>query len=253
MKKPASTDFIRHHQYAVVDRLNVFPEPWFKSAPMIPLVPGEFRNDAESLPALLPIDPGADWFPGLLEEFAVSEESGDPPPFLNLLVVPKDVKPDTLARHLTNRLIIYFQQGKGYLRYFDPKNFVHFNRFLRPAQIQALYGPVKEWSIYFDKRWITEPEPGVTENVPSFWSVRPGQYAVLDRLRVVNQALFFWREDLDRPWESLDEFRAYANLADEITIQELQALPPDARDEDIVDAVSDQFPKDFHFNRIQTQ
>jgi len=219
---------------------------------MVPLVPNELRSDADNLPALLAIDPEADWFPGLLEEFAVSYQRGYPPPFLNLLVVPENVNPKLLVKHLTDRLIIHFPRGKGYLRYFDPKNFVHFKRILWPNQLQSLYGPIAQWTIYFDKRWITELEPGVTEYVPQYWAVKDEQFAALDRLRVLNQALFYWREGLGRPWGSLDEFRVYASLADDITIQE-QRAQPDERDETIVGAVGSQFPKDFRFNPNQLQ
>lgn len=259
MENKSQTDFdifIRHyltlHKYAVVDRLNVFPAPWFQGAPMIPLVPRELQSDADDLPALLPIDPDAGWFPNLLEEFAVSNERDYPPPFWNLLVVPDGLGSESLAAHLTKRLIIQFPGGKGYLRYFDPKNFVHFKRFLSPAHLRELYGPIIRWSIYFDKRWITEPASSITKTLPIHWAVNAKQFAALDRLRVLNQALFYWREELDRPWESLDEFRAYADLADALVVQE-QRVQPDARDETIVSAVASQFPQDFHFNPNQFQ
>jgi len=250
-----STDFgalLADHQYAVVDRLNVFLAPWTQAAPMVPLVPRELRGNAEDMPALLAIDPEADWFPNLLEEFATSEKRGAPPPFRNLLVVPEEVDPELLAEHLTERLILHFPEGKAYLRYFDPKNFVHLKRFLRPVELQALYGPVIRWSIYFDDRWITEFEPGITENVPLHWGVNARQFAALERLRVVNQALFYWRKQLGRPWKNLDEFCAYADQADAMADRE-QRTQPDERDETIVRAVRHQFPQNFHLERNQFQ
>jgi len=242
--------FLSHHQYAIVDCAHLFPQPWTESAPMMPLIPNDMRGDAEDMPALLPLDdPGAPWMLDLLGDLTRCERFDSRPPIVNLIAVPKGTDPKALSRHLKERLVVHFPEGKAYLKYFLPDTFVHLKRILPPALLQALYGPVSSWTVYFQKQWVSEPTPGITENVPVFWDVTAEQYAALERIQLVNRVLSFWREDRDRPWASLAEFRAYANHADDAVICE-QRAQPEARDSAIVSTIRRQFPKNFSF-RLQ--
>lgn len=244
---------LARHQYAIVDCAHLFPEPWTESAPMKPLVPDELRSDAQKMPALLSLDPKRHWFPGLVDDLRRNEENAFPQFVANLLAVPGDVNSKSLARHLTSRLIVHFPKGKAYLKFFEIDTFVHLKRILNPAELQALYGSITEWTVYFQERWYSESAPGISkEAVPASWRVTSDQFAALDRIRLVNKVLRYWRDKLDRPWTSLEEFRAYADHADAILVRERQAQPG-ARDEPIVEATCRQFPQNFSFQSKESR
>jgi len=226
-------DLLSRHQYALVDCAGLFPESWHQALPLIPIVPKELKSDTDTMPALLPLDPGALWFQHLLDHLEVVESKRWKPILSCLLAVPEDVSLESLTWHLRDRLIVYSPQARALLRYYDSYIFPHFQRVLHPAQLQALYGSITGWTVYFLKteetEWITEPPPGIMEHVPRFWSVSTEQDAALDRIGIVNQALDIWRAKT-RPWESLAEYQEMAAHMDAAIVRE-QRNQPDAGEE----------------------
>ena len=223
------------HQYALIDRVCLFPEPWHETLPLTPIVPKELKSNTDTMPALLALDPDAPWHQDLLKHLSVMERKGWKPIISCLLAVPEGVNPKLLVLHLQNRIIVHSPKRRAILRYYDSHIFSHFQRILHPNQLQALYGAVSQWTIRFENgagiEWISEPAPFITENVPKYWFVSAEQRAALDRIGAVNQALDIWRIKT-RPWENLAEYRDMAVRMDAIVAEE-QRKRPDADEETI--------------------
>jgi len=226
MERCPIPELLAQHQYALLDRVALHPEPWHKDLPTLPLVSEEFKRDADKMPELLPLDPKEPWFPVFSSSLEKMDEKGWRPIVSALLVVSEETRLESLVGHLTSRLVLHSPRARAILRYYDSNIFPHFQRILRPVQIQALYGPIEQFTFRFKKgpqeiEWITEPAPDITEPLPALWSVTMEQRAALERVGAVNQALDFWRAK-NRSWANLTEFRKVAVHMDRMIAEELR-------------------------------
>jgi len=235
-------DLFSRHDYAIVDLISIQEERWHSTLPMTRLVPKVLESDAEKMPSLLPLEPGAPYLADLADDLCIADEQGFKPLVSCLLAVPPGTDPERLQWHLTERLVLHNPQGRAFLRYYDSLVFLHFERILRPPQLQALYGPVSEWSIRFQKDWIALPTPDVedVQTVPLVWQVNRVQSEAVDRIGTVNLALKLIRERRRRPWESLDEWRAAAAWID-ASIDADSRHAPDAAEDDLARRARDKF------------
>jgi len=220
-------DLLQRHNYAILDGTGLYKEPWYKTLPRVPLVPRELRSDEEKMPALLPLEPNAPYLAQLARDLYETNKNDNRSLISCLLAVPEETDPETLQKHLTDRLVLHSPQGRAFLRYYDSRVFLHFDRILRPAQIMCLYGPVAHWMVRFQKDWLMLPAPDIADmkTVPLVWQVRAEQREGLDRVGTVNLALTLWQEEVDRPFADLDEWRALAAKADAHITQEQKRFP----------------------------
>jgi hypothetical protein len=134
--------------------------------------------------------------------------------FSCLLAAP-EVELENLASHLADRLALYGPRGSiDMLRYHDPRVFRHLWRILPPERLCTLYGPVTEWTIRLEGKWISLPAPEVAGLIPKFWGVKEPQYAQLDRIIHLNGILDRRKQQQGRPWRDLDDYHEAARAAD---------------------------------------
>jgi hypothetical protein len=226
---------LARHDYAIIDRVGQFLEPWFESLPLTILVPPEMKGDAERMPALLPLTPDAPYLPRLVDDLEQAQQKSYHRPLISCLLKlgpePPKHKPEY---HLQDRLILY-RAGTGfktYLRYFDSRVFLHLDRILTLPYILTLYGPFVEWTVRFNnldgetvqKDWVTLPVPKYDGLVPLFWRAKPEQLDAMSRIPIVNLALSLLQEKIRKPW-SLDRWKSLALWADELIVAEQQSNP----------------------------
>ena len=136
--------------------------------------------------------------------------------FSCLLVAP-EVALEDMTIHLSDRLALHGPRGSiDMLRYYDPRVFRHLGRILTPERLRTLYGPVTEWTIRLNGKWISLPAPEVKDTalIPKFWGVKETQYAQLDRIIHLNSILDRREKQLGRPWRDLDDYHDAARPAD---------------------------------------
>lgn len=206
---------LARHDYAIIDRAALVDESEIDGLPLEPLVPFELRGDADTLPALLPLEAGASYMKTLADTFEAADAGLGRYPFTCLLGAP-DVKPGRMKSHLANRLILHSPRGgKDFLRYYSPRVFPQLVRVLSPEQLRALYGPIQIWTFPFQQEWQSHPAPEVTGIVPAFWSVKTEQRERLDRVIRLNAVLEARKNQLGRPWANLAEYSDVSQTADE--------------------------------------
>jgi len=241
-------NLLERHQYALVDRLSV-GEDACKGLPIEPLIPNVLRPHASVMPGLLPLDPNAAYWQDLIDNLKQAHEGKSQHLLSALLLVPEEIEPQRLHKHLTDRLVLEGPSDRYFLRYFDPRVFTHLvYRILGAKQIQCLFGPIREWTFRFQTEWITVPEPGITENVPLLWGVKADQRAALDDVVVLNKALSGQKLALKRNWESIDEWRAAAQ-AGTAALQVARHLYHLVENEDIASFICHSHIHGEHFHR----
>jgi len=220
-------DLLTRHSYAILDRTGLYKESWHQTLPTISLVPRALRSDTQKMPALLPLGYEVPYLEPLAEDLSAADENNSRSLISCLLTVPPETDPERLQWHLTDRLVLRSPQGRAFLRYYDSRVFLHFDRILHPAQAMSLYGPVEQWTVRFQKDWITLPAPDIADmqTVPLVWQVNASQREGLDRVGTVNLALTYWREEVGRPFADLNEWRALAAKADASIAQDQRRSP----------------------------
>jgi len=213
-----TTDYetlLARHDYAIIDRAALADESEMDGLPVEPLVPKIMQGDADKMPGLVPLEPGAAHMEMLVYHLECVEQ-GLGPCLLSCLLAAPDTTPERLGAHLTNRLILHSpRDGIDLLRYYDPRVFQNLERILTPKQLRALYGPVTEWTFRFQEEWISLPAPEVTGVMPQLWAVRANQHEQLNRIILLNDVLARRKNSLDRPWHDLGEYQSAAQTADE--------------------------------------
>ena len=214
-------ELLSRYDYAIIDRHAVWNKEAYKNWPLVPLIPRLLRSDADKMPALLPLEKEASWFPELAENLEAAAR-GDEQCLLSLLLNPMpDARQIDLENHLSVQLVVYHKQGRLLLRYFDFRVFPHIVRrvLAAPHRAARFYGPVLEWACRFDGRWITFPEvEGECTRTPYvrayIGSLRPEEHGKIKRLGAVNTALHLCRVERGRPWNDWPEYETAAEIAD---------------------------------------
>jgi len=199
---------LEQHQYALVDR-HAVGEDACEGLPIKPLIPRVLGKLAPFMPGLLPVGPDAPYLEYLIDNIEQAGEGKKQHLLSALLAVPKGVNPDSLQRHLTNRLVLHGPRDRYYLRYFDPRVFPHLAyRILTTKQIQCLFGPITQWSFRFQSEWVTVSAPSEAGVIPLVWKAKADQRAALDDVILLNKALLQRKQALDQDWKSIDDWRA---------------------------------------------
>jgi len=234
------TDILSLHDYAIIDRVGLYEEPWHKALPMTLLMPKLLRSDAEKMPALLPLGPQAPYLEELAEDLRTADEHGFKPLVSTLLTVPPETDPARLHWHLTACVALQSPQGRATLRYYDPLVFLHLDRVFNAHRYKEyFYGSVvSSWTLRFQKGWVTLPVPEVEDYKPnplglaSMLLVDAPQREGLDRIGAINLALALWREKTGHPWPGLAEWRVLAAQADACIARE-EKQHPDANEDEL--------------------
>jgi hypothetical protein len=204
---------LARHDYIIIDRAALADESELDGLPVEPLVPRILQEDADNMPVLVPLAPGAEHME-MLAYHLESAKKGYCACMIACMLTAS--APDgRMSAHLSRRLVLHSPRGgKDLLRYHDPRVFPQLIRILKPEQLRALYGPIRTWSFMFQQKWISHPVPEVTGVVPEFWSVDDGQHAQLARVIQLNTVLAGRKKQLGRPWADLAEYLDASRTAD---------------------------------------
>jgi len=209
-------DLLQRHTHAIIDWTAVVPENWHQELAVEPLVPRYFLNtDDDIMPVLLTLDEISET---QMRRLCENLEEADNRPYMLipacLLHVDPDVHPKALTHHLTDKLML---EGPGrknsfrLIRYYHGGIFLNLLRILPPPRIQQLFGPVLEWSIPFQKEWISFTPPETTEVIPRFWTTTSEEQSQrIERIDIINGILKRWREISGHRWESVEALHADA-------------------------------------------
>lgn len=188
---------LRTHAYALVDREALggeVPPDW----PLIPLVPRGLESDAQRLPALLPLEEMAEAQRMDLLETLDNPLADDPLPVVTLL--DSDIDLEQMRVHWVNRLIVHLPGGQqALLRSYDPRVFAQLQWMSSPAQLAALFGPIRRWTIWLDGRWQSI-RPPAHDGLPG-GAISAEQAALLARIGQINEVLFSLPEQQRHPHE----------------------------------------------------
>jgi hypothetical protein len=213
-------DIFARHDYALVDRQMLDPEPWREALPLQVLVPKALRGDEEKMPGLISLRKlNSEQIERLAANLQAAKERREPR-FIACLLTVGDEPPYGIGIHMTRRLLMHTPDGRYFLRYYDPRVFVHLSRIFPVTLFAALYGPLTHWSIPFQDEWITLPYPE-TPLRREFWSLDAEQRLGIGRILPINRALAYWAED-HGPWKNLDHYRAAAECADRLVEQAIR-------------------------------
>lgn len=179
---------IDQYRYAIVD-LAALPEDALSSGiELRRLVPELLAGDSSKLPGLICLSDISDKERVLLQENLESAFRGERQHLISsLLDVDDAIKPSSVVRHLTSRLIVDSPQGKAFLRFYDPRVFQHLEWILEPSQRRALFGPITHWAVCepLRLRKIARPEVAGRRR----WSVSAEQRRWLDQVGLLNETL----------------------------------------------------------------
>ncbi len=174
------------HAYALVDRAALgseLPPDW----PLVPLAPRGLENDARHLPGLLPLEDMTEAQRTDLLEKLDHPFAGHPPPVVTLLDSGSDL--EQMRLHWVSRLTVYLPGGRrALLRSYDPRVFAQLQWMFSPAQLAALFGPIRRWTVWLDGQWQSIRPPlhdGLTGG-----AIDAGQAALLARIGQINEVLF---------------------------------------------------------------
>jgi hypothetical protein len=208
-------NLLASHDYAIFSGATIAAAPWLKTLPLRRLVPRELPGDVEKMPALLALKPLTEPYIAYLSENLEDAEAGVMPHLISgLITVTPDTTPEAIEKHLTSRIVLNSPQGKVYLRYFDPRVFIHLHRILDINKVRTLYGPIQTWTITFQKRWISLPAPDDGPKLLS-WGVTTPQRKRLDDVGLINRALLVYSRERGWPLSRQDEFDMATRIAEE--------------------------------------
>ena len=211
----AFRNLLSRHDFAMVDRQAFDSEPWHEALPMTVLIPKELPDDEEKMPGLLTLSELTDeQHERLFANLQAARERREVRLISCLLAVTGD--PNRVALHMTRTLVMHTPTdrylGRYFLRYFDPRVFVHLERIFPPTLLLHLYGPVVQWTIPFQDDWITllPPELPIWRK---YWAMDAAQRQAVGRILRVNRVLTYWARNHGQ-WKNLDDFRAAAARVD---------------------------------------
>jgi hypothetical protein len=228
----SATDYaelLTRHDYALVNKPSLEPEPWHDTFPLVPIAPEILSGDLDKVPALLDLKSlDAPLTTRLIENLHAAQTGGEERLISALLAVAPGTQTERVHKHLENRLVMYRARphGQFMLRYQDPRVFVHFRRVLNEPLIRAMYGPVRVWTIPFQNEWLELP---ALEDGPrrEYWCANPQQADAMGRIGHINMTLKKLKKHRGQPWRDLAEFLEAAEKADRALIVAARELNPE--------------------------
>lgn len=181
---------LKEHEYALIDRclMGDSQQDIAEIAPdLLPIVPMGMEGDIESLPALLDLSTLSNDAHQAL--FSLLESKHHAQEILPIVCLFKcDASIEQLHRHWVQKIIVQTTLGKKFLlRSYAPSVFVQLQRIYSPAQIRALFGNIKVWSIYHDQCWHSITAP--TVEASNHRLIEETQLAQLLRIQAINRTL----------------------------------------------------------------
>lgn len=174
--------------FAILNPLQLDPS-WWRDLDSMALTPKLFDGQSHLMPRLielriLPMDVKV----RLLERSDDWAKERDFPLFSALLrsTAPRERVASRLIKHMVLRGP---DGGEAWLRYHDPRVFMHLHRVLGSGQMRSLMGTVTEWT-YLNPiagSWLTFDRPDVIESALSVTT--PAQWGALTRMEQLNRCL----------------------------------------------------------------
>jgi len=205
-------EILQAHQFALINQTASLT--YRTDFPLFALAPEELEADPDLMPALLPLEPGKPYMAALAQNMEEAKEEPKRLALYGLLAVGEAIEPPRLQAHLANRLVARLASGgKAYVRYFDPTVYPKLARIIPPPRWSLLHGPIVRWSIPFYDKWISFFAPEV-EHKAAAWIITEEQWARVERIRFINDALMEHEVILERPWESFEEYSQATEVAE---------------------------------------
>ncbi|KFL24348.1 Uncharacterised protein [Ralstonia pickettii] len=131
--------------------------------PLLECLPAGIGDNAHLMPVLLNLsETPVHMQQALLAQAWQSAQRGDPPFVCARLQGPAPA--NEVADHLAARLTgTDHAGGRALWRFYDPRVFIHMAWLLRPAQLQALFGPCQQWGFAWAGDWYELERPSASE------------------------------------------------------------------------------------------
>jgi len=207
-------ELLQSHSFALINRSKLLPQAWHEKLPLLALRHSRIGGSPERLPALLALQPGAPYMEALAQNLEMSQEQPELRTLCALFSLAEDIEPEPLRAHLSERLVAHLASGgRAFLRYFDPSVFPKLARIIPAHRWRLLYGPIQDWTIPFQNEWITFPAPQ-TDIKAGAWVLTDEQWARVEHIRLINQALTDYQTAQDAPWESFEHYSQATETAE---------------------------------------
>jgi hypothetical protein len=136
---------LNDHNFLIINPMQVTKEEW-DGLPLFPLVPDSFKAQKKLMPVLIDLtqmsfDEKAD----LRARADQWDEDYDEPFFSVLISSNENIK--LVCNHLIRQMIITNPSGKKYwLRFHDPRTFMHLPSIFNSTQMTQILGPAAVWT-----------------------------------------------------------------------------------------------------------
>jgi hypothetical protein len=136
---------LNDHNFLIVNPMQVTKTEWY-GLPLLPLVPDFFKTQKKLMPVLVDLSQMSfDEKAELKARADQWDEDYDEPFFSALISCDESFK--RVSSHLIRQMIVTNPSGKRYwLRFHDPRTFMHFPSIFKPEQMSQILGPAMTWT-----------------------------------------------------------------------------------------------------------